>query len=105
MHVVDAGAHLDEEVEGCVFTEILLFPNKIKKVALASVLEGQHNGILVLKAGVEPANILMIELLLNSDFPNQRLFYLAARQRSLLNLLHCHHDSCCLMLCELHFTI
>jgi len=47
----------------------------------------------------------MIELLLNPNFPNQCLLYLAARQRSFLNLLYCNHDSGSLMLCELHFTI
>ena len=47
----------------------------------------------------------MIQLLLDANLPNQRFLYLAARQRSFLNLLYCNHDSGSLMLRELHFTI
>lgn len=105
MHVIYARADLNEEIECRVLAEVLLLPNEIEEVALARILEGQVNCVLVLEAGVQSANVLVIQLLLNSDFSNQRLFYLTARQRSFLNLLHGDHDSGGLVLGELHLAV
>lgn len=67
VHVVDAGAHLDEEVEGCVLAQILLLPDKIEKVSFACILQCEINGLFVLETCVQTTNVLVIELFLNSD--------------------------------------
>lgn len=105
MHVVNARADLNEEIEGSVLAKILFFPDEVKEVAFARVLESQVNCVLILKACIESANILVIKLFLNSDFTDQRLFYFTARQGSLLDFLDSDHDSGALVLCKLDFTV
>lgn len=75
MHVVDTRAYLNEEIEGCVFREVLFFPNQIKQVAFAGVFKSKIDRLFIFKAGIQAADVFMVQLLLNSDFANQRLFY------------------------------
>ena len=70
MHEVDAGADLDEEVEGGVLAQIPLFADEVEQVAFACVFQCQVDGVLVLEACVEAADVLVVELLLNSNFAN-----------------------------------
>ena len=81
VHKVDSRAYLDEEVECSVFSQALFFPDEVEEVTFASILKGQVDDFLVFEACVESANILVIQLLLDSNFPNQRLLDFAASQR------------------------
>lgn len=47
----------------------------------------------------------MVQLFLNSDFTDQRLFYFTACQRSLLYFLDGDHDTGGFVLCELDFAV
>ena len=60
VHIVDAGTHLDEKVEGCVLRKILLFSNKVKQITLTCILQGEVNGFLIFETCVQPANVLVI---------------------------------------------
>ena len=60
VHEVNTAANLDEEVEGSVLTEVLLFPDQVEQVAFGCVLQGQVDALFVLKARVEAADVLMV---------------------------------------------
>mgnify|MGYP007103422341 CR=1 FL=1 len=60
MHIVDTTADLDEEVEGGVFAEELLFSDQIKQISFTSIFQGKVYRCLIFKTGIKPANIFVI---------------------------------------------
>jgi len=71
VHVVDATAHLNEKVKSRVFRQKLFLPDQIKQVAFAGVFQSQVNCGFVFEAGIQPTDVLMIQLLLNADLADQ----------------------------------
>jgi hypothetical protein len=105
VQIVDARANLNEEVECCILAEELFFPYKIKEVTLGGVLERQINCRFILETGVETADILMVQLLLDPDLPNQRLLDLAATQTLLFYFFNRDLDPRGLVPSELNFPV
>ena len=105
VQVVDARAHLDEEVEGCVLAEVLFSADEIEEVTLHCVFQRQINRFLVFKACVETAYILVIQLLLDAYLSDEGFFDLVAVKTTLLDLLDCNVHSVGFQLSQLHFTI
>ena len=79
MQVIDTAAYLDEKVEGRVFREELSLANQIEQVALTRVLQCEVDRVGVAEARVEPADVLVVQLLLNTDLPDESFFNLAGR--------------------------
>ena len=75
VHVVDAWTHLYEEVKGGVLTEGPFLPDEVEQIGLGGILQTQVDLLLVLKTGVEAAEVLVIKAFLNSDFADQGFFY------------------------------
>ena len=71
---------MDEEVKCSVLSQALFPANKIEQVAFAGVFQCEVDLLLVLEAREEAADVLVVQLLLDSNLPDQRLFYLTARQ-------------------------
>ena len=94
VQVVDAAADLNEEVERRVLGEELGLADEIEQVALARVLKRQVDRLLVTETGIEPADVLVVQLLLDADLPNQRLFDFTRGQGSLFDLLDGDEDAC-----------
>ena len=74
VHIINTRAYLDEKVESCILTQILLSSDQVKQVAFARILKGQVDGVSIFKRGVESADVLVIELLLNSDLTYESFF-------------------------------
>ena len=70
MHVVDARANLNEKEEGRVLAQVLLFANKVEKVAFARIVQCKVNRLLVLEARIKSKDVLVVQLLLNSYLTN-----------------------------------
>ena len=105
VHVVDARAHLNKEIKGSILAEKLFFSYKVKEVALTGILERQINSIFILKGRIQPANILMIQLLLNPYFSYQSFFYFIRRQTGFLYLFHCYLNPSRFMPCKLYLAV
>ena len=97
--VVDSGANLNEEVESRVLTEILLLPNQVEQVPLRCILQGQVDRCLVLEASIQPTDVLVVQLLLYPNLPDQCFFYFAARKGRLFYLLDGDLDTGIFVLC------
>ena len=78
VHVVDAGADLDEEVESHVLVEMLLLANQKEEIALACKLKSEVDGLLVFERGVETAQVFVVQVLLDGDFSDESFLYLLA---------------------------
>lgn len=80
VQVIDSRANLNEEVERCVLAQVLLLTYQVEQISFGGVLECKVDRRFVLEGGVEPANVLVVQLLLDPDLSNQGLFDLAARE-------------------------
>ena len=105
VHEVYARTYLDEEVKSRVLGQALFLADQVEQIALARVLERQVDDLLVLEAGEKAADVLVVQLLLDPDLPNQRLLDLAARQRRLDDLFDRHQNSGLLVAGELDLTV
>lgn len=105
MHVVDATAHLDEEVERCVFAQVLLFSDEVEQVSFTCILQRQVDGVLILETGVQSADVLVVQLFLDSYLSYERLLYFVGGETGFLNLFDCYLDAGSLVLGQLYFTI
>ena len=70
VHVINAGADLNEEVEGRVLAQVLLFANQVEQVAFACVLQRQEYRVFVLERSVQSTYVFVVQLFLNSYFSN-----------------------------------
>ena len=52
VQVVNTGAYLNEEIKCSVFTQVLLFTNKIEQITFRSILKRQVDGRFILKRSV-----------------------------------------------------
>lgn len=105
VHVVNARTHLNEEVEGSILAQELLLSDQVEQVALAGILQGQVNRIFVLKTGIQTADVLVIELFLNSYFSYQCFFYFIWRQTRFFYFLHCNLNAGGSVNGELNFSV
>ena len=60
VHVVDATADLDEEVESSVLAQVLLTTNQKEQISFAGKFESQVYSFLVFKAGVKSAKVVVV---------------------------------------------
>ena len=105
VQIIDSGTNLYEEIKRRILAQKLLFTDEVKQIAFRSIFERQIYGGFVLKARVEPTNVLMIELFLDPNFSYQRFFDLTGRQRCLLDLLDSNLDRILFVAGQLYFTI
>ena len=68
MQIVDTRTNLDEEIECRILAQKLLLTNKVKQVTFGSIFECQIYGGFILKTGIKPTDILVIELFLDPNF-------------------------------------
>jgi hypothetical protein len=68
MHVVNTWADLDEKVESSVLAQVLFFSDQIEQVALWGILQGEVDGFFIFEACVKSANVLVVQLFLNTNF-------------------------------------
>lgn len=52
VQVVNTGAYLNEEIKCSIFTQVLLFTNKIEQITFGSILKRQVDGRFILKRSV-----------------------------------------------------
>lgn len=105
VQIVDTAANLDEEVEGRVLREELGLADEVEQITFARILQREVDGGLVTEARVEPADVLVVQLLLDSNLPNQRFFDFAGRQGGFFDLLDGDEDACGLVLGELDLAV
>ena len=105
VQIIDSGTNLYEEIKRRILAQKLLFTDEVKQIAFRSIFERQIYGGFVLKARVEPTNVLMIQLFLNPNFSYQRFFDLTGRQGCLLDLLDSNLDRILFVAGQLYFTI
>jgi hypothetical protein len=105
MKIIDSGTNLNEKVKCSIFAQKLFFSDQIEQITFWCILKSKVNCCFVFKRSVKSTNILVIELLLNSDFSYQSFFDLATGKRRFFNLFHSYLYSSRFMFSQLNFSI
>jgi len=105
MEIIDSRANLNEKVKCSVFAQKLFFSDQIEQITFGRILKSKVDRCFVFERSVQSTNILVIELLLNSDFSYQSFFNLAAGKRCFFNLFYSYLYSCRFMFSQLNFSV
>lgn len=93
VHVVNATADLNEEVKRHIFLETLFLSDQIEQIAFVAILQGQVNGFFVFEAGVKAADVVVVQLLLNTYFSRNCFLNFSVHQCRFLYSFDCDWNS------------
>ena len=103
--IVNSRTDLNEKVKCSVFAQKLFLSDQVEQVTFGRILQSKIDCGFVFERSVKSTNVLVIELLLNSDFSYQSFFNLATGKRRFFNLFHSYLYSSRFMFSQLNFSV
>jgi hypothetical protein len=103
--IVNSRTDLNEKVKCSVFAQKLFLSDQVEQVTFWRIFQSKIDCGFVFERSVQTTNVLVVQLLLNSNFTNQGFFNLTAGERCFFNLLYGYLYSRWPMFSQLNFSI